>query len=106
MIDFSKIPITQEKLDSFGGVQLKGQICSTSTRMIPKISVPTKEMLEEEIKLDLHEKIYGELINPFYKLRDVLDYLLNDMNYRNHPFDIKEIKENLEKIEKVLERPK
>lgn len=113
MIDFSKIKITEEKLGTFGDVQLKGNIKLESQYLIHAEDLYHQSNLVDnyklEIKKDLHDKIYGELKNPFFYLEDIIKtYVIPNMGYSQHPYfvDEKELMENLDKIRKVLELPK
>lgn len=112
MIDFSKIKITEEKLGTFGDIQLKGVIKLESQRLIHAEHLYLQPNLIDhcklEIKRNLHNKIYGELQNPFLYIEDVIKtYVIPNMNYSPTPWFVneKELTENLEKIRKILQSP-
>jgi hypothetical protein len=110
MINFSKIKITEEKLGTFGDVQLKGGIRIDAVQNITEDSSKQEiEFKKSEIRRTLHNKVYSELQNPFFYIEDVIKtYVIPNMNYSPTPWFVneKELRENLDKIRKVLEGPK
>lgn len=110
MIDFSKIKITEEKLGTFGDIQLKGGIRIDAVQNITEHSSKQEiDFQKSEIRRELHNKVYGELQNSFFYIEDLIKaYVIPNMNYSPTPWFVneKELKENLDKIRKVLEWPK
>jgi hypothetical protein len=112
MIDFNKIKPTIEQLGTFGDKQVKAEIHMQSIAKISPEYSNSKMLIEkseELVKRELFEKVYGDLIPPFHYLKHIIEhYVIPTLDYQRHPWfvDEKEIKETLEKLQKLLEPPK